>query len=170
MGHLSAKARASSNKKIKVTHFREISKSLERLFSWSHSGLFLGLMQCSQMEANCLCSKTSPFPWSMALAQDSVRRNGCIHMTSLISSICLFTAPAWATSSGSTLARQLVSHSASVYWAENESASQRMPVTGMWSILRVAGSSYYYHCYYGFFSDTRPWALSSTVLRHSLST
>lgn len=147
MGHLSAKAQASSNKEIKVTHFREISKSLERLFSWSHSGLFLGLMQRSEIEADCLCGRLPPFLWFTALTQDSVRRDGWIDTIGLISAICLFVAPAWATRSVSTLTRQVVSDSASVYRAENEPLSQKMPEPGMWSILRVVSISSYYQCY-----------------------
>lgn len=170
MGHLSAKARASLNKEIKVTHFREISKSLERLFSWSHSGLFLGLVQCSKIEANCLCGKMSPSLWSIALTQDNVRRDEWIDTIGLMGSVCLFIVPAWATRLVSTLARPVVSNSASVYRAENEPLSQKMPEPGMWSILRVVSSSYYYQCYYSLLSVTRPWALSFTVLRHSRST
>lgn len=148
MGHLSAKAQASSNKEIKVTHFREISKSLERLFSWSHLGLFLGLMQRSEIAANCLCGRMSPFLWFTALTQDNVRRDGWIdNKIGLMGAICLFIAPAWATRSVSTLARQVVSDSASVYRAENEPLSQKMPEPGMWSILRVVSISYYYQCY-----------------------
>lgn len=36
--------------------------------------------------------------------------------------------------------------------------------------LRVVGGLFYQHYYYGLFSVTRPWALSSMAVQHSLST
>lgn len=170
MGHLSAKAQASSNKEIKVTHFREISKSLGRLFSWSHSGLFLGLMQRSEIEANCLCGRMSPFLWFTALTQDNVRRDGWIDTIGSHQRHLSFHCPS-------------MSYQVSFHTCQTSCFRLSLSLPS-WKWATLSKNAWAWHVVHSqsgkylillpvllaFLSVTRPWALSFTVLQHSLST
>ena len=82
MGHLSCRSPASFNKKIKVTCFKEISKSWEKALPWSHSGLFLGLIHIASIEANGYRGRILSFSSSLFLIQASAGTVMWIHTIS----------------------------------------------------------------------------------------